>query len=475
MFTNYSKIPIKLAILLVGFGLLVVGCDSAGVKKKPNKNKVDEKIAFEAVDGNLGSRVTTVGGSDSKSMTAAAQKSVPGFTITHRVSPPNVVNNNPESASDIALSQKPSSTPRNLYIGYKVAGSGYGGGIDILDADGGLSNATQSSGDANTLQSSAVDVQELGIRHSNGNPSAIYAATAVDPDVTVPRAPQLQSIDVYTTDGLAASSVNNDLVELLNSESNQQPTTQPTRVAKSLVVDDQGNSNGDVFAVSDENTAHGLPIDGSDNYTIDENSMATVEVGTGRSYRSITQGTAGNLFALGFDGNIYELNFGSTSESQVTSSPLGTISNEGNDNENSIARLSVHHFPHGQPVFLVALNEGGFSVYDPGNGEVYSDPDTYATSVTATDNYVYVASGSGIAVYRVGSSGLGNTNANDGLEYIGTQPLDELNGGPAANDVQINDIVVDPNSSGGSDNVLFVAKSTDGVYRLEQNGSAWNP
>lgn len=457
-----KKIPSRLVLLFAGLALLVVGCDIAGQQQNGGKDDTNE-ITFEAVDG-LQSRITHADGSGSSNLVTASAKQAPGFELQSHVAPPTISGVSTVRASHMVLSDPPSgSGVRNLYIGYKVFGSGYGGGVDILDAPSGspsaddLGPATSTGGDANALQEDDVDVQAVAVEHDgSGDPTALYVATAVQPDGGFSEAPQFHSISLVTGDGLPGSPVSSDSRELFSSNNT-------ARIAKSVVAA-PNNSTYNAFVISDVNTVHGVETTPSSG-VIDN--IDTFEASSGTLFRSITETSSGEGFALSDGGNIFE--FSSLGLSQRTSSALGTI-----DSDFSIARISAHTTSEGEFLF-VALNEGGFRVFDmSSNDVVFSDTEIFATAVTATTDRVYVANGDGFALYEVGS-GLNNTDPDDGLTDVGRASLTDLSGigsVPGPTDAQVNHILVDDS---GSNPILYLAKSTDGVYKIEQTSSSpWN-
>lgn len=473
MLTSPTDLPLKnilsrLGIFVAGLALLVAGCDVVSQQQETEKN---DEITWE-VTNNLAERITHVdGNSSANSVTASSKKSAPSFELRSHVDPPAISGEPTVRASEMALSETPgvAANRRNLYIGYKVFGSGYGGGIDILDAPSGspsnddLGPATSGPGSATALEVDNVDVQSVAVRHdANDNPRALYVATAVEPDGGFSEAPQFHSIGLFTDDGLPNDPVGNESEELFSSNNT-------ARIAKSVTsAPDNGTYNA--FVVSDVNTVHGVKT--TNRWQIDNVDKA--EASSGTLFRSVTTSASGSgrAFALSDGGHIYEFSSaGGGGLSQRTSSALGTISSDF-----SIARITAATI-NGEDLLFVALNEGGFRVFNIGlNDVVFSDPDIFATSVAATSDNVYVANGDGFALYDVEGSGLGNTNPDTGLNDVGRASISDFDGIggsiPAPTDAQVNHILVDDS---GSNPIVYVAKSTDGVYKIEQtSGGVWN-
>ncbi len=384
-------------------------------------------------------RITNYEGSSASGMATAAAPQAPSFEIKSRVAPPDVDGDGTsERASHLSLS----SATNRLYVGYKIVGDPYGGGVDILNVGGALADGSDA------LQTDDLDVQELAVRDDN---EALFVGAALAPDNLGPPS-QLHSINLNPNSGnpVSPNDIEYDEAQL------------PGELAKSVVT---GFSSGtyDAFAASNVNSLHGIETTGS-GWEIDAVTTETRGSSSSLQFRSVAETSAGTAYALSDGGHLYEFSSGLP---QVTSSSLGALNSDA-----SIARLSAHSVDvtgdgNADSEFLfVSLNENGFRVVDPSTGEVrFSDPNLYTTSVTATADTVYVATGDGLSVYAV-ESGLSNTDSADGLnDLVRTSVSDfSIQGGsvPTPTEAQVNHVVHD-----GS--YLYIAKSTDGVYKVEQN------
>lgn len=496
MFTNLSKIPIKLGILLVGVGLLVAGCDSAGTNNgQNNQDEAKETIAFEAADWS-NDRINHFDGNGSADAKAAVQKSVPSFEYNSQaVPPPNISNTGQVAASHLAVSTT-SNNNTVLYVGYKNVGGSYGGGIDILKDDGTLNEASGSG--TNALEEPEVDVQELAVKESGGNPNVLYAATAVDPDATVSQSPQFHSINL-NSDGTSPTPVEFDAFDLDEAGNDGSGPADVAAVAKSVTVLD--GLGVDVFVASDSSFGYTInTTSGNNDYDID-GTFFDDESGINQ-LRNVVQAPSNGLYALDFSGDVWEWSGGAWNTEVADLS--GDLSNPGtspggpgggSDAERSIARLTSHDFTStnqgygfkNDDLLFAALNGAGFKVYsedtpsdvryssrdDAGNDDTV--PEIYASSVEVTDNFVYVASGTTIAIYEI-KSGLANADRDEGLEYLGQQEFENDGQFGFAAGAQINDIhVVPAGNLNGDGNILYVAKSTDGVVKLTQkSGGPYN-
>jgi hypothetical protein len=452
MFTNLSKIPIKLGILLVGVGLLVAGCDSSP-NSAPDSPEEELNISYE-VTNDLGDRISAASGDgSSNAMTNQAKASI-NFEVKSHVNPPD----SDERASHLAFSDVTNgSADDKLYIGYKTLGDGYGGGIDIVGLDPGFTGPTGS----NALAVDGVDIQEVAV---GNDPDALFAATAIEPQSGADnggllRAPQFHSIDV-NNNGLPPNTSNPDY----DAEELKSPDSE-TRIAKSVTT----SSNG-AYVVSDVNTFHDISISGSD---ITSTGLVTE---SGAEFQSVVDANSGT-FVLSDNGSIYKRSGSSFN------SPLQSV--QGVSSDFGIARLTAHNFSNSPEHLFAALGENGFRIIHAGTGDVvrYDDGTAVgskigAVSVTATDNYIFAASGDGLAVYQVdGTNPLDISETSPSTASISDLPGgSDFGGGDNPTDAQVNHILINPESTGsGSDLTLYVAKSTDGVYRLvESGGNVYN-
>ncbi len=432
MFTQSKTVSLA-SLFLFGAALLVAGCDSVGDQPKdPDDNAL---WSMSSVEG----RITNYEGSSASGVAASSAPQAPSFEIKSRVAPPDVNSDGtPERASHLSVS----TATDKLYVGYKVVGDPYGGGVDVIDVGGSFADGS------NALQTDDLDVQELAARD---NDEALFVGVALAPDNLGPPS-QVHSINLDPNSGNPASpnDIEYDAAQL------------PGQLVKSVVA---ATNSGpyDAFAASNVNSVHGIETTGT-GWEIDNVTTETRGSSSGLQFRSVAETSSGTAYALSDGGHLYEFSSGLP---RVTNSSLGAL-----DSDDSIARLSAHAVDvsgdgNADSEFLfVSLNENGFRVVDPSTGEVrFSDPDLYTTSVTATADSVYVATGDGLSVYAV-ESGLNNTTPTDGLNDLVRTSISDftIQGGtvPTPTEAQVNHVVHD-----GS--YLYIAKSTDGVYKVEQN------
>lgn len=459
MLTSFLKIPTKLGILLVGFGLLVVGCDSAG----PSSDDGEEaKAVSYEVTNNLGSRVTHVGddASSSDAQTAAAKGA--SFQLLAQITPPDIDNDGTttERASHVTYNGN------RLYVGHMLRGdgpgNGFNGGTDIID----VSNpnnpdgfGTGSGSRANALQVENVDVQESAVF---GN--TLFLGVAEEPSLPgeVGSTPaEVHSIRLNNA-GYPATSGGEVDFEQREVDAN---------LIKSVTVA-SGNSNNQFYATTDGNELLRFDVNTSDAGI----SGVTQELAnTNTEFRGVGA-TARGGFALSKNsnnGNGYlwkaENGGGLTNVKN-----LGAFTSFGGGIENSIARVTTGG-PNcnGDDLVFASMNRDGFRVFKTNAGggvtRVFSNPTLDVTSVTATENYVYVASGEEIAVFRV-TSNICNTNPDEGLSKIGKRPVEGFaNAGAfnfASGGAQVNDIAAwgDYLAIAMGRNGVFVVKTDSGTY-----------
>lgn len=419
--------------LIIAFSLFAfASCDSAGVEE----NQQEDKEVYTAVEG-LEDRITSFDKSTS-SAAAKAKKTVPSLEITGHVATQSIGGNTTRAAH---LDVFDGST-NLLYIGYKVFGSEYGGGIDILNVDGSNFQAATGNG-ANSLRVDGMDVQEVALRK---NSDALFAAVGDEPE-GFGNPSRFHSIDTNPANGLPGSSLSYEEIQLEGV------------IAKSVVA--SGNGSPEAYAISDEEAAYEISI----NNEFEINSVTEYTQG-GLEFRSVT--AFGNeSYALTKDGSIYQVNGGLSQETSLSS--VTEIQ--------SIARMEGQKI-NGTKLLLVPLNDNGFRILDTSGNTTFSESEVFATSITASDDYIYVSTGDGLAVYEI-ESGITNGNPGEGLSDIGRVSITELPNasGVSFTDAQVNHIYVEENGTPDpDDDVLYVAKSTDGVLKIDQDagGGTWD-
>jgi len=459
MLTTYSKIPIKLAILLVGFGLLLAGCDSAGTTGETGNT---ESTPLLEVTNDLGDRTTTFGDEN----TSAVTFDKPGakFTLRSlaRFDPPS----SDQTASHIA------STGNFIFVGYKTADddpqaddASFGGGIDILNASN-PSNVGFGLSD-NALRSPDLDVQELAYDNSTDN---LYVAGAVD----FGNIPERDFGNSPATVVRANIDASNGEVETDNGNVEATEAAVPDNVVKSVAITPT-NQDG-VLAITDNTTVF--------SFDSDLNLLDNVEVSGGvgsPELRSVTGYDNNKVFA--FDTSLQTFG-GSVDNSGLFGAGISQRGAfQGDPGEAAISRaetVDLRGFSPNIPnqfFHFVGLNEGngegGLRVFSQDGTSIEfslnnSDTQEAYTGVTVDTNNgrVYAAGvGGSIDIFNI-TSELGNNDTSTGLTMVGSFDASRLQGLNNVPDGQINQILYDSGN-------LYLAAGSAGVLAVEvdDNGS----
>lgn len=336
-----------------------------------------------------------------------------------KVDPPDI-NNGPARASHLFYDGS-----NSIFVGYKVQGGGFGGGIDILTSGNGSSVA-----EARSFESDVFDVQEV-----------IY--------------------DKYEDAMFVAGASNSkgSLVLKMNPENANvlASATIDGYVAKSLDISYHNNSDkSKLYVVSDLNDLYRFNKD----LTLTDGGH--LEAAEGVEFRSVGARDNSQIFTLDLKGNVHRTNpsyNGFRSTIQLTSNK---------EFKSNLAIGRISYFNESTPDdILVATNQYGFGVLNPaGQVEWSSSEDNldeiqarYYTALTGfepdgppgRDDAIIYASG-------VGANGepvidiLGMPN-NKRLYHITTLDLSDFNG---VGNAQINHVYA-------TGQYLYVAKGTDGV------------
>jgi hypothetical protein len=482
MFTKYSKIPIKLAILLVGFGLLVAGCDSTG----PSADETtDEGDALIQITDDLGERMTTFGDGESNAIAPSGAKASPKFTLRTRaqIEPPT----DARSASHIFKNND------LIYVGYKVPGPTFGGGVDILDA----SNPTNLGLGDQSLRTPDLDVQEVAVKDNGSDPDDVYMAGAVDFG-NIPARDFGNTPATFIRANVDASGGNVTFPGASGSGNNNVSATEvamPNRLVKALALSPGGTGNTEVYAITDSSAVYGFDSNLSSREVASVGSSA-------EELRSITtyqdRNSNPRLHALGTTGQLFRfaLNGGLGFGSQVNQTNLGNPSDFG------ISRLQTARVA-GMPglntdgddyLHFAGINEGngngGIRVLSQNGTEIRYGTNFQAyVTVSATrdskDNLrVFAGSPGGTIDVFQGADGLqwsaenpGSLSSSEalqaGLELQGSFDLSGLSGDVSVGEGQINQILFhEDTSTNPNTEYLFVATSTEGVVVLEIDSDA---
>lgn len=314
---------LRTGILTVGACLLVlVGCDSGNPSSSTSPT-------FE-ISNDLGDRIRMLPGeaqSRAGASTKAKQFQVRGVAL---VEPPTVEG---QKASVSHLS----SDTNHVFVGYKVVGKTFGGGIDIFDAD---DPTALGENKITSVKSSEVDVQEVvdkDTTNSAGDIPPLWVAGSQPPPGAL----------------VKTSSV---ALRLKASLGGVEVTTRRLsgNIAKG-VADIFPNTDSDdlkfeVFFVADDSTIHRFDEDLEDQYT------QAVEF---REWSSVTA-TPSGVFALAKSGEIWKSSLSAGPQNQ--SPPVKKNTLGAGINPNGIARLESARPEGGCPLLLAALNTSGFRV-----------------------------------------------------------------------------------------------------------------
>lgn len=345
------------------------------------------------------------------------------LNLIAQVGPPSI-NNGPARASHLFYDGS-----NSIFVGYKVQGGDFGGGIDILTSGNGSSIA-----DTRSFESDVFDVQEVIYDRYE---DAMFVAGASN------------------SKGSLVLKMNPNDANVLAS------ATIDGHVAKSLDISYHNNaSKSKLYVVSDLNDLYRFNKD----LTLTEGGHLEAEEGV--EFRSVGGRDNTQVFTLDLKGNVYRTNpsyNGFLSTIQLTS-------NQEFKSDLAIGRISYFNETTPDDI-LVATNQYGFGVLNPaGQVEWSSSEDNldeiqarYYTALTGyqpdgppgkNDAIIY-ASG-------VGADGspvidiLGMPN-NKNLYHIATLNLSDFNG---VGNAQINHVYA-------TGDYLYVAKGTDGVLIFE--------
>ncbi|MFB6280382.1 MAG: hypothetical protein ABEK75_12820 [Salinibacter sp.] len=399
---------------IVLFALLLAGCDLTGDTEPQSPN-------FTVAD-NLNERITSLDSGNAAATSASAKNfSVEGVI---RVAPPTV-NGEGTTASYISFNEDGGD---RVFVGYKIPGGEFGGGIDVFNA----ANPDSLTG-INSIKSTNLDVQEIADDPDEG---AEYVAGALK-----------------TNKADASPSVIVKLSFSGNSGNNLTTTHKrlSANVAKGVVNAPAGDSRHDLYVVTDGNAL----------YRYDANLEDELVQTAGSSELSSITAEGGTISMLAKSGALWRSDFGSASAPVQTSLSLDGSGIE----DNGIARLTAsdHQNRNNGSVFVyAALNEGGFRVLDSDvDAELQRQTAGDYTSVSAPDNgnYLYASaenpSGENVVeVYEYD----GNSSPVWGSAPIATINTADFFEG--ATNAQTNQVLA-------VGDYLYIANGTDGLVVLE--------
>lgn len=406
--------PVGLSVLALLF-ILGTGCDFFG-------GSALVQPSFEVSDG-LADRITVLdsaSASRSSGGVGPAKALAPSALV--QVRPPTV---NGEVSQASHLSYDPAGG--RLYVGYKLGGDPFGGGIDVLNVQSAESAAPLVEAER-SLQSSNVDVVEV---RANRGGDALYAAGAVNteklggnPAVIARLVPRENAVDVRS--------------ERLSDF-----------VAKSVVLGPVPNT---VHVITDEDALF--------RFNAELRNQAKLTVDGAAGFRSlVAQGT--QLFVLDRSGRVYE----------EDANDFRALSEVVTLTENQLPRQIIARLFSTDTRLFAALNQEGFSIFSPTGDAAWTSErpvtDVLYTSVAVDSERLYVGRVDGVVeVYRLPAGIPASDQSLERIDVFGVRGGDDDFGGGRSR-ASINQVLV-------ADGYLFVANSTEGVivYDIPYGSSA---
>ena len=419
--------PFRPRVVRVGFPAFVIallvlsGCDLT-----EETSQSPQSPNFE-VTNDLESRITDLSGGTRSTAARVTATAESNFSVSGvaRVKPPEVEKNgNSYQTKASHLSFNDAGDDR-VFVGYKIRGAPYGGGIDVLDAD-----EPKNLRSTNSIETDNLDVQEV---IDDPDAGAEYVAGALETKREV------VSPAVLTKLSISGGNTSVESHERLSGN-----------VAKSVVNAPSGDDQHDLFVVTDENALYeyNSSLGNENKYTVSDD----VE------FSSITAHQQGYRIMLTQSGALWTSDFSSEpSKSDQTLKESAEIRPRG------IARLTTSHYESsGEDFVYAALNTGGFRVLDGDvDEELFSRTEGDYTSVSAPDggNYLYASRTDGrVEVYEFDGNDPSSLSSDD-------DPIATIN----TADYQ------DGSSAGQSNQVLavgsylYIANGSGGTLVLEVN------
>jgi hypothetical protein len=393
---------------------LFSGCDLTGDTEPQSPNFT--------VANNLNERITSLDSGNAATTNASAKDfSVEGVS---RVEPPTV-NGSKTAVSHLSFNGEGGD---RVYVGYKIPGGKFGGGIDVLNA----ANPSTLTG-INSIKSTNLDVQEIADDPDEG---AEYVAGALETN----KADLSPSVIVKLS--FSGNSGNNLTTTDKRLSAN---------VAKGVVNAAAGDSRHDLYVVTDGNSLYRYDAN------LEDELVQTADPST-EFFSIVAEG--GTIGMLTKSGALWRTDFGSPSEPEQSDLEL-----DGSGiTPNGIARLTASDHQNknnGDVFFYAALNEGGFRVLDNDlDTERQRQTEGYYISVSAPDNgdYLYASTGNAVEVYEYG----GNSSPVWGSGPIATiNTADFFEGATNAQSNQVLRV----------GDYLYIANGSDGLVVLEIKSS----
>jgi hypothetical protein len=398
---------------------VVAGCDLTETEETRPQSP-----DFEVTD-DLESRITDLSGNASP-QTATQTADSADFSVSGviRVTPPTVVKEGDSMTTAASHMSFNGDGGDRVFVGYKIRGEEFGGGIDVFDA----AQPDNLTG-INSLKSENLDVQEIA---DDPDEEAEYVAGAVKTNTAS------ASPSVITKLSLSGSDITVSDERL------------SANVAKSVVNAPSGDDRHDFYVVTDGNSLYRYDA------SLGDELVQTADPST--EFSSITA-HQDLLIMLTKSGELWTSDFSSPSDPAQSGLSLD---GSGID-PRGIARINASSHESSSDNFVyAALNAGGFRVLDDDvDTEMFSRTDGYYTSVSATDesDYLYASRADGtVEVYEFD----GNNSpswSDEPIATINTADFQDGSDGSQPNQVlAVGDYLYVANSDGG----LLVLEVDDG-------------
>lgn len=397
--------------VLLGAAVILVGCDLTGSQSTPQSPQF-------TVENDLERRITYLGDQAQSSLEKASDGNFV-FEPIIRVAPP-VANGNTTVASYLSFNANGGD---RVFVGYKIRGEGFGGGIDILNAEDPDSLAS-----VNSVRSSNLDVQEVVDDPDGG---AEYVAGALQTNLADASPAAIVKLPINYGGRSIGQTTDKRLSE---------------NVAKSVVNAPPSDSQHDLYVATDGNSLY--------RYTTDLDDQVQ-QTASGVEFSSIAA-HQDRVIMLTKTGELWRSGISSTSPPSTDS----TVSLNGSGiNPVGIARMRTGtHAATGDRFVFAALNQGGFRVLNAGaTTTLFSRTSGHYTSVSASGegNYLYASRDNGrVEVYEfTGSTGAPSWTSSP-IATINTRTY-----GSVPPETQANQVLA-------VGNYLYVANSRGGVLVL---------
>ena len=349
--------------------------------------------------------------------TAESNFSVSGVA---RVEPPEVKGTRTK-ASHLSFNE---AGDDRVFVGYKIRGKPYGGGIDVLDAEN-----PKNLKSTNSLETNNLDVQEV---IDDPDAGAEYVAGALETKKKNRSPAALTKLSFEDSDGDISSVTHKRL---------------SGNVAKSVVNAPSGDSRHDLYVVTDGNALYRYDSSLGDEL---KQTVSGVEFSSITAHQDL-------LIMLTKSGALWKSDFSSANDPWKSDLTL----EESEIRPLGIARLTTSNHESSSDDFVyAALNTGGFRVLDDDvDTELFRRTEYDYTSVSATDesDYLYASRTDGtVEVYEFD----GNNSPSWSSDPIATINTAAYQNGSSAG--QSNQVLA-------TGDYLYIANSSGGTLVLEVN------